>query len=262
MTTLGGMLDRMAALPVFRTGVGRLRAAYAPGLPPVGAVVAELVMPVLEAAVEGRHDGAAVGWVAALLDALATGDDHEARDQFDTAVREAIGRHPRAEAIVPLLGSATCARLRMALPPNERDRMVPFVIDLAPDEGRWLLLVLPYQPGTRYHQQCGGLLNLQRRIEGLGIPCEGSAESQALQRFFVESTFAYDHPARDMADADLDRLDALVRSVGVRGMVDHDLHTLDAGLTLDRDRIDDMVEAWVPVRFADHPGVLLFPNSD
>lgn len=126
----------------------------------------------------------------------------------------------------------------------------------------WLLLVVHDASSGRYSHQCAGMTTASREVAGLGIPCEGPESSRRLQAFF-EGAYAWGTSVAEMAPAHVVELERLVGSVKPCGAVmEHGVHFTDYELRLDRSRLDEAVEGWLPVTYGPDAATLLFPNSD
>jgi hypothetical protein len=128
------------------------------------------------------------------------------------------------------------------------------------DLGLILLVLAP--TGVEYQTQAAGLLTKPLVGEGFLIPLGRRDLEARLMRFF-QSEFQ-DHsyaPVAVWTEDRLRRLDSLVGEIPVwetrRDGGDARHH-----LTLDRTRIDDLTEAWIPVLSPYGPAVLLFENCD
>lgn len=120
-------------------------------------------------------------------------------------------------------------------------------ISLATHRGLTLLVAAP--TGVRYDVICAGHAGERRGLEGFLIPMDvGSAE---LRGFFARFGGWPPSGADAWSEADLRTLGGIVSLLGRPG----------GRLELDTDRLDELTEAWVPVRTAHGPGVLTMENA-
>ncbi|MFC0438392.1 DUF6210 family protein [Kutzneria buriramensis] len=116
-------------------------------------------------------------------------------------------------------------------------------------------LIVAAPTGVVYENQCGGLACLQKELEGY-LVVVGPATDYL--DFFAE--FDGWPPTNWAEGGHLERLRELVEETGYfvpDGNLDRYLR-----FTLDLDRLDDLTEAWIPVRAEDDRAVLVFANSD
>jgi len=142
----------------------------------------------------------------------------------------------------------------------------------------WLGVVVRWPSGVIYGQQCGGILTLQRTIEGYYVPVGGVRvggerdpniprfDWRDLRRFFLDRIgieSALGGPAEWRDSLVLAELRTIVGTIPwwIEGeSIDH---TRRLSLAVDDTRESQIVEAWVPVRLHDDgTGVLVWPNSD
>jgi hypothetical protein len=129
-------------------------------------------------------------------------------------------------------------------------------------DATWVFLVLRRETGTAYNHQCMGLVTVQREITGAGIPCLGTEESLALQRFFADRSLPDTLRPGDLSPVQTAELKRLVGAVRLMGLVGDYVRSSEAILELDEDELAQLAEAWIPVRLGEERGVLMFPNSD
>ncbi|CAM3592195.1 DUF6210 domain-containing protein [Kibdelosporangium persicum] len=121
-----------------------------------------------------------------------------------------------------------------------------------------LCLIVPAPTGVVYENQCGGHACLRKSLEGF-LVVVGRATP------FTEFFARFDgRPPVSWTVEDLDRLQRLVREKVAYFVPDGDSGDSDVRvlLSLDFDRLDDLTEAWLPVRAGDEAAVLVFANSD
>lgn len=134
-----------------------------------------------------------------------------------------------------------------------------------PDD--WLLLVVSAPTGVTSEQQYGGYLCNQAKVEGFLVPV---CQPQILTR--LRQTFADPRlggrgilgtqgwPEEEVQNF-LRNVESIVRGIGYRTTSD-DPPTEEPVVALDRARLDELDEAWVPVRTPDGPGYVAWVNSD
>ena len=120
------------------------------------------------------------------------------------------------------------------------------------------MLLVERPTGIVYEQQCGGHLNEVRSAEGFLVPV-GDAMTAAPLRAWFASKFR-GNPERERWNVeDEDQLDQLLHAVREWPI---DRREGPWPLALDRTRLAELTEAWVPVTSEYGPAVLLFRNSD
>lgn len=156
-----------------------------------------------------------------------------------------------------------------------QDVPATYYIFLNPDgrQEMGLIAIIAAQTGVTYAHQCGGLAAVECHLQGFAIPLGGPAAAAPLQRFFRE-TFQGNPPitrqhsqtsgSRQWTDIQLDELAALVGAVELWKTYPSQARQEDqrAFVQLDRSRIGELTEAWIPVQTVYGPGVLVLPNSD
>ena len=122
------------------------------------------------------------------------------------------------------------------------------------------VVVVQHPTGITYGHQCAGVLTDCRSLEGFLIPVGGPELSARLSSWFVTR---WRGSGFDM-DWTVDLIESLAELVSTIACWQTTIDGEDrrAFLRLDKDRIDECVEAWVPVETPYGPGVLLFENSD
>jgi hypothetical protein len=123
--------------------------------------------------------------------------------------------------------------------------------------------------GVAYGTQCEGLRNDERYMEGFFVPVSGSMFNPEEGRINVERLRSAFH----MGDLCLHGSDHFEPSDYVGSLrhavssipfwyIDAKGETQRVQLELDASRLDEAVEAWVPVLTPQGPGVLVWPNCD
>jgi uncharacterized protein DUF6210 len=152
--------------------------------------------------------------------------------------------------------------------------MQPYIF-LDPDGTQPLGLIAIVAAATRvtYAHQCGGHATEIRQLEGFAVPVGDATAAQPLRAFFAQR-FHGNPPigglnAEKRSDggwtaADLEELDLLLGHIALWKTSPEGSGVDDerAFLHLDRSRLEELTEAWVPVRSVYGPGVLVFANSD
>jgi hypothetical protein len=153
----------------------------------------------------------------------------------------------------------------------------PIHIFLDPDGTQefGLYVIVETATGVEYSHQCAGLYNEIRTMEGFLVPLGGFDESRPLQKFFrvhfhgnppLPKEFAASVYGAKWTEELLDELEALVAQIDFWKTSSpndtEDDQTQRAFLHLDRSRVRELTEAWVPVATVYGVGVLVFSNSD
>jgi hypothetical protein len=127
-----------------------------------------------------------------------------------------------------------------------------------------LVVIVEARTGVTYGQQCGGNATKQRTTEGFLIPVGSPSEARKVYDWFW-ATFkgtCYASPGRDLWTPEtIAQLQLLVGQIpcwySTRDGKD-ELHHLK----LDTERMDDCIEAWIPVLTPYGSGILTLNNSD
>lgn len=147
----------------------------------------------------------------------------------------------------------------------------PRRISLPAEEPQFVVLAIQAPTGVIYEQQCGGFYCDQLEVEGyLTVVVRQEPDDARPDRFGVSPAdlTAIFHSEDDachfpqpwlLTPERIDRLDALIRTLGYFGGPDG---PPVQEFELDRSRLDEVFEAWVPVITPDGPGVLLWNNCD
>ncbi len=141
--------------------------------------------------------------------------------------------------------------------------MTAFVF-LDPDgtEDIGLCLVIEAATGVEYANQCGGVANIQNRIEGYLVPLGQRELEEEIFEWFIKQFGRNGYPPNMRWDeGKTSELDEILRRVvcweTVVGGPDVKSH-----LELDVERLDDCIEAWIPVKTPSGNGILTLRNSD
>lgn len=143
---------------------------------------------------------------------------------------------------------------------------VPLYADGPAEEDGWFGVIVRAGTGVVYHQQHGGTACLQGEVEGYYVPVDTwdpVADRRALRELrhiFERELGGAGLPAGGPRPELLERLRSTVGTV-VFWTSEHDAAEASR-LEIDDDRVGELNEAWIPVRTAAGPGVLVWPNSD
>lgn len=125
-----------------------------------------------------------------------------------------------------------------------------------------LLLLVHHPTGVCYETQAAGVATEQRSAQGFLVPLatrdaahEGADLLAPLARFFHAHRLC--GSSRPLTEAQAEELAALVGAIPCWTEQDSRAH-----LELDRGRLHECAEAWVPVRSPYGPALLLFDNCD
>lgn len=133
----------------------------------------------------------------------------------------------------------------------------------------WLIVIIQGPTGVVYLQQCGGTSTIQTATEGYLVPLDGRRIGTAGRRLDTVELTALFHLGKGcdwsikgttMEPGKLERLKTLVEDLVFwieTGSGDSREH-----MALDEARLDQLVEAWVPVKTPLGPGVLVWANCD
>ncbi len=130
------------------------------------------------------------------------------------------------------------------------------------------MLVIAGDTGVVYQQQCGGLACYMREMEGYLVPLGGlkfDAEQGRLEPFDLTAVFHVRASCCGYEALSPDRVQQLRDRIGT---IPYWVSSPDGNsearvpLVLDEARIDEAVEAWVPVSTPDGRGVLMWENCD
>jgi hypothetical protein len=128
-----------------------------------------------------------------------------------------------------------------------------------------LLLIVSSPTDVIYHVQCDGVACDQRSIEGFLVPLGQRESSERMwNELFCDEHLGNRGPIPWQTPSLVGYLDRLEQIVGAvvcwkREADDTDQRLL---LRLDRTRLEQCVEAWIPVISPYGPAILTFENSD
>lgn len=129
----------------------------------------------------------------------------------------------------------------------------------------WLAVVVQAPTGITYASQCGGVANECRRVEGYLVPLGGLKYDPDLGRLDSAELRAVFHDnSRCVGRATAERISELARLVAeIPFWVCREDTVEERGrLKLDDIRMDQVMEAWVPVQTPEGAGILLWDNCD
>jgi hypothetical protein len=116
--------------------------------------------------------------------------------------------------------------------------------------------------GVTYEVQCGGYACQHQTAEGFLVSVGPAAAATALDDWFATEFRGHCHsPERDWTLERIERLVILVNAISCWKR-DADGEDRPEFLVLDRARLEQCVEAWIPVITPMGPGVLVRENSD
>lgn len=136
-----------------------------------------------------------------------------------------------------------------------------------------LIVIVAAATGVTYAHQCGGHATVIRQMEGFAVPVGDATAAQPLRAFFHQRFLgnppAVERDTEKRSDdgwtaADLEKLDLLLGQIALWETFPEGSGVDDerAFLQLDRSRLEELTEAWIPVSSRYGPGMLVFANSD
>ncbi|MCY1042984.1 DUF6210 family protein [Corallococcus sp. bb12-1] len=154
--------------------------------------------------------------------------------------------------------------------------MTPHYVFLNPDGSRpfGLAVIVQAPTGVVYGHQCDGLRNSERTAEGFLVLLHSTDTSpdpevdelfdveKALIAFFAKEFGGNPYVREDWSAWRFEHLAALVSRVPMWRTQLHENSDERLHLALDRERLDEVTEAWVPVLTPYGPGILVFDNCD
>lgn len=136
-----------------------------------------------------------------------------------------------------------------------------------------LVVLVLAATGVLYETQAGGYYTMNRKAEGFLVPLGTTAASRDLREFFAKTYSNWPPPIEEIApdgprsgenrwsEPTLTRLEELVSEKRIWHK-DPTERYVPERLGLDRDRVGQLTEAWVPVLSSFGPGFLIWQNSD
>jgi hypothetical protein len=124
-----------------------------------------------------------------------------------------------------------------------------------------LIVLVQCPTGVRYSTQCNGINTEERSAEGFLVPVGGNTDAQPIIEWFTQQFPGVETwSADDWTDARITSLAELVRQIPIWShQQDNDVRSF---LEFDRRRVNECVEAWIPVVTPFGDGYLLTANSD
>jgi uncharacterized protein DUF6210 len=131
----------------------------------------------------------------------------------------------------------------------------------------WLLLVVRAPTGVAYEQQYGGYVCNHVEVEGFLVPVCQPQVLAKLREAFADPRLGgrgilgtQGWPEKQLQDFIRD-VESIVSTIGYRTTSEEPLRDVPV-VALDRERVHELDEAWVPVRTPDGPGYVAWVNSD
>ncbi|MCC2671671.1 MAG: hypothetical protein K0Q72_4142, partial [Armatimonadetes bacterium] len=130
----------------------------------------------------------------------------------------------------------------------------------------YLAVIVAQDGAVVYSQQCAGLACLEREVAGCYVPLGGFRYQASEGRFDAAELRAAFHRGtsccgdRPPHGEQLERLRTAIAAIAY--WQSDGAGEIRTHLTLDEDRLSEIVEAWVPVLTPDGPGILTWPNCD
>ena len=138
-------------------------------------------------------------------------------------------------------------------------------VDLDPDGtwGSWVGILLPARTGVTFFQQCGGVANEERSLEGYFTPTMGLSfdTSAPIQSAELRAPFHRGKRCNQQLPIDQASLEHAVTNIPYWERAADGEVTRNA-LELDLDRVCELSEAWAPVRAGRNVAVLVWDNCD
>jgi len=126
-----------------------------------------------------------------------------------------------------------------------------------------LVVIVQANTGVTYAHQCGGTSNEIFEIEGFAVPIGDCQTTGKLLRFFwkFKGNPPSERTVNPWNDAELKHLKYIVEGIPFWKTY-KDVKDELAFLELDTERLEELTEAWVPVKTVYGSGVLVFDSSD
>lgn len=124
----------------------------------------------------------------------------------------------------------------------------------------YFFVIVEAPTGIVYQQQYGGTACRMGEQEGYLVPLAGG---DGLRHVFEVTLKGTGARFERLPDDVLDEVRAAVEEVTFwKSNETSDEDEIPAPLKVDKSRLDDVDEAWIPVITLDGPGILTWPNSD
>jgi len=131
-------------------------------------------------------------------------------------------------------------------------------------DGEYLLIIVVAPTGVIYSQQCGGYGCDQRSLEGFVVQVGDEKSPGIIYDWFWKHFEGTCMNAAQWNDDNIAELEKLIAGVSC-WYLDPDGRSVLGDLEylkLDRERMDECVEAWIPVLSPYGPAILVLHNSD
>ena len=126
-----------------------------------------------------------------------------------------------------------------------------------------LCLIVEHPTGVEYGRQCGGYLCEEKVMEGYLIPLGQREIETRIFEFFDQEFAGHCYPPRnDWTPERITRLNALLSEISCIAWAKDSRNDREGPLELDRARIGECIEAWIPVQTPCGRGVLTLVNTD
>jgi|MDTC01.2.fsa_nt_gb hypothetical protein len=126
-----------------------------------------------------------------------------------------------------------------------------------------LCLVVEHPTGVVYGNQCGGVATLHRSVEGYLVPLGRADMEDEIYRYFMKEFGENCYPPHnEWTTQRTTRLNEILTRIPCWRTTQELQGDERAFLSLDIDRIQECVEAWIPVVCILGKGVLMLKNSD
>ena len=129
-----------------------------------------------------------------------------------------------------------------------------------------LLVVVEAPTGVVYWHQCAGYMCSQHHAEGFVVPLADREAADEIIAFFAREFSGWPPPSgpeEPWNERNLAELEGIVAKIPYwQRNPERRPDEKRCPLKLDRSRVEEITEAWVPVVTLDGPGILVFENSD
>lgn len=124
-----------------------------------------------------------------------------------------------------------------------------------------VLVIVGASTGVTYRHQCGGCATMEKALEGFLIPIAGPMTAKRIYDWFWRefSGNCY-HGLSDRQPARVEQLRQLISELPA--WYESESGSERSWLQLDESRLDQCLEAWIPVQTPYGPGILVLANSD
>ena len=125
-----------------------------------------------------------------------------------------------------------------------------------------MVFIVESPTGVIYGNQCGGYVNQENKVEGFAIPLGERELEEELYSFFETEFGGHGyHPEIQWTESRIEKLAEIIGKIPCWecSQDDQDMKHL---LQLDRTRMDQCIEAWIPCTAGSYRGYLALKNSD